>query len=115
MSEPEIEEDHEHDGRAWDRHRARNRARVLKIHGHSLAAWARGIHGQDADRIATAISVGLSAGEDNTDIAHRVIGSRRHNGSNGATEVTRQHIYRLGRGLLSKRKSRMSGASSDVR
>lgn len=111
----EIESEHEHDGHAWDRHRARNRARTLKIYGHPLAAWARGIHGQDAQRIATAISVGLSAGEDNTDIAHRVIGSRRHNGANGMTEITRQHIFRLGRGLLNKRKSRMGGASSDVR
>ncbi len=81
----------------------------LKIMGHTLATWARGIHAQDTQRIATAISVGLTAGDSNTDIAHRVIGSRRNNGADGVTEVTRQHILRLGHGLLKKRKTRMAG------
>lgn len=104
-------EEHEHDGDPWDKHRVRTgRKLTLKIHGHELAHWARNIAAQDAERIHTAISVGLTAGEDNTDIAHRVIGSRRLNGSNGMTEITRQHILRLGKGLLLKRKSRMSGA-----
>lgn len=84
----------------------------LKIHGHSLATWASALHRQDAARIHTAISVGLTAGEDNTDIAHRVIGSRRNNGADGVTEITRQHVFRLGKGLLHKRKSRMGGSSS---
>lgn len=87
----------------------------LRIHGNTLGTWARAIAEQDTARIHSAISVGLTAGEDNTDIAHRVIGSRRMNGVNGATEITRQHIFRLGRGLLHKRKTRMSGASTDVR
>jgi hypothetical protein len=104
ISEPE----HEHDGIAWDRHR--RAPRTLKIHGHGLAAWARGIAQQDAERIHSALSVGLTAGDSNTDIAHRVVGSRRLNGINGATEITRQHVLRLGKGLLHKRKSRMSGA-----
>lgn len=113
--EPEPESaDHEHDSHAWDKHRARGVKKKLKIYGHGLATWARAIHSQDAQRIFTAISVGLSAGEDNTDIAHRVIGGRRHNGANGMTEVTRQHIYRLGHGLLHKRKTRMRGAGKDV-
>ena len=86
----------------------------LKIHGHELASWARAICHQDAQRIPTAISVGLTAGEGNTDIAHRVLGSRRNNGTDGMTEITRQHIYRLGHGLLQVRKSRMGGHSSDV-
>jgi hypothetical protein len=82
-----------------------------RIYGQSLASWARGIATQDAKRIHSAISVGLTSGEDNTDIAHRVIGSRSMNGCNGMTEVTRQHILSLGRGLLSKRKTRMVGFS----
>lgn len=107
-------EEHEHDGEAWAKHRIRmGLKKTLKLYGHELAAWARGIASQDAERIHTAISVGLTAGEDNTDIAHRVIGSRRMNGVNGATEITRQHILRLGKGLLHKRKSRMSGASTN--
>ena len=83
---------------------------IGRLKDAELAHWARNIAAQDAERIHTAISLGLTAGEDNTDIAHRVIGSRRLNGSNGATEITRQHILRLGKGLLLKRKSRMSGA-----
>jgi hypothetical protein len=96
------------------KHIALHVPRTLKIMGHSLATWARGIHAQDTARIATAISTGLTAGDSNTDIAHRVIGSRRNNGVDGVTEITRQHILRLGHGLLKKRKTRMSGHSSDV-
>ena len=81
MTNALIEEEHEHDGEAWAKHRIRTgQKKVLKIHGHELARWARHIAAQDAQRIHTAISVGLTAGEDNTDIAHRVIGSRRNNG-----------------------------------
>lgn len=106
---------HEHEAGAWHKHRVRTgQKKPLRIHGHLLATWARSIAQQDAQRIATAISVGLTSGLDNTDIAHRVIGSRRNNGADGATEVTRQHIYRLGHGLLQKRKSRMSGGELDV-
>lgn len=113
MIDEDIEE-HEHDGEAWAKHRRRTgQKKTLKIHGQTLASWARSIAAQDAKRIHTAISVGLTAGEDNTDIAHRVIGSRRTNGSNGMTEITRQHILHLGRGLLHRRKTRMSGASKD--
>jgi hypothetical protein len=114
---PAVEPDdaeHEHDAVAWAKHQRRmGQPKTLKIHGHELAHWARNIAAQDAERIHTAISVGLTAGEDNTDIAHRVIGSRRLNGSNGVTEITRQHILSLGKGLLHKRKSRMSGTSTD--
>lgn len=107
--DPEVEE-HEHDGEAWAKHRVRTgQKKTLRIHGRDLASWARDIANQDAHRIHSAISVGLTAGEDNTDIAHRVIGSRRLNGSNGMTEITRQHILRLGKGLLHKRKARMAG------
>lgn len=98
-------EEHEHDGVAWAKHRRRTGERKpLRIYGKHIATWARDIAYQDAERIHTAISVGLTAGEDNTDIAHRVVGSRRINGVNGATEITRQHILRLGKGLLHKRK-----------
>jgi len=108
----EDEGHHEHEATAWDRHR--RAPRKLKIHGHELATWARSIASMDAQRIATAISVGLTSGESNTDIAHRVVGTRRVNGVNGVTETTRQHIYRLGHGLLHKRKTRMAGRKLDV-
>lgn len=106
-------EEHEHDGAPWDKHRARFKRKTLKIYGQSLASWARAIFTQDAERIHSAISVGLTAGDSNTDLAHRVIGSRRENGTNGMTEITRQHILHLGRGLLKKRKSRMRGSAPE--
>lgn len=108
-------EEHEHDGAAWDRKRGRFAPRKLKIHGKSLARWAKDILAQDIQRIHTAISIGLTAGESNTDIAHRVIGSRRNNGVEGMTEITRRHILLVGKGLLHRRKTRMSGAPPNVR
>jgi hypothetical protein len=95
------------------RHLRANLPGHVNIFGRSLATWASTLTTHDAMMIESAISIGLTSGDDNTDIAHRVIGSRRLNGSNGATEITRQHIIRLGRGYLRKRKSRMSGASTD--
>ncbi len=110
----EAPEEHEHDAEPFDRHRARFAPKRLKIHGHSLATWASNIIAHEGALMKTAISVGLTSGLDNTDIAHRVIGSRRNNGAEGVTEITRQHLYRLGRGLLHKRKTRMRGAVPDV-
>lgn len=108
-------DEHEHDGEPFDKHRTRFAKKKLLVYGKSLATWAQHINEQDAARIASAISIGLTSGLDNTDIAHRVIGSRRAKGTEGATEITRQHILRLGQGILRKRKSRMSGDSPDVR
>lgn len=106
---------HEHGSEGWDKHRAKHAPKKLKVYGKSLDHWARHIAGQDLKRIETVINTGLLAQDDNTAIAHRVIGSRRHNGINGVTEITRQHILHLGRGYLRKRKNRMGGASTDVR
>lgn len=107
-------EDHEHDGSAFDKHRARFAPKRLKIYGHTISTWARRVAEQDAARIHSAISIGLTSGLEATDIAHSVIGSRRNNGVEGATEITRQHIFRLGRGLLRKRKTLMRGVRLDV-
>jgi hypothetical protein len=95
-------------------HDGSDKPKNLKIHGYELATWARALCHNDVQRIKTAISIGLTAGEGNTDIAHRVLGSRRNNGTDGQTEVTRQQIYRLGHGLLKQRKTRMGGHPSDV-
>lgn len=94
---------------AWDRHRARYAPRRIKIFGQSLATWAKTIVDDETQRVFSAISIGLTSGLDNTDIAHSVIGSRRNNGIEGVTEITRQHILRLARGYLRRRKSRMGG------
>lgn len=110
----EVPEDSEFDGDSFDKHRARFAPRRLKIYGQSLASWARRIAEQDAQRVYSAISIGLTSGLEATDIAHSVIGSRRNNGFEGATEITRQHIFRLGRGLLRRRKTLMRGVRPDV-
>lgn len=106
-------EEGQHDAEPFDKHRARFAPRRLKLFGQSLATWASMIIANDAMLIDSAISIGLTAGDDNTDIAHRVIGSRRMNGSNGATEITRQYFLRLGRGYLRQLKTRMGGASTN--
>lgn len=84
----------------------------LKIYGRSLHFWARSILGNDLKNIESAIKLGVMAGDSNTDVAHRVIGSRKHNGVNGMTEITRHHILHLGKGYLRKQ-SRMSEAPKD--
>lgn len=114
MSELPPVPDHEHDGEPFDKHRARFAPKRLKIYGHTLPTWARRIAEHDAARIHSAISIGITSGLEATDIAHSVIGSRRNNGVEGATEITRQHIFRLGRGLLRKRKTLMRGLRPDV-
>lgn len=108
------DEEHEHHADAWNRHRGRFAPRAVKIHGQSLATWCAHFIAQDSDRIATAIQAGMSAGEDNMAIAHRVIGSAEFNGVNGATEITRQQLLRLGSGYLRKRKRHMGGTGQDV-
>jgi hypothetical protein len=104
---------HEHDAEAWNRHRAKHAPKKLTIFGRDLNHWARSLLGNDLKNIESAIKNGILAGDSNTDIAHRVIGSRKHNGVNGMTEITRQHILHLGRGYLRKAKSRMRGSSAD--
>lgn len=109
----EIVETGEHDAEAFNRHRAKHQPRRIKIGGHTLSTWARGLHANELRIMEMAIRSGIDAGMSNTDVAHNVIGSRRYNGSNGVTEITRQHILRLAKGYLQKRKSRMGGSSED--
>jgi hypothetical protein len=115
MTDALDDSEHEHHPDAWDKHRGRFAPRRLKIHGHSLATWAAQITAHEAARITSEIKIGISAGESNTDIAHRIIGSARLNGGNGATEITRQQILRLGKGYLRRRKTRMGEVVPDVR
>lgn len=103
---------HQHDAKSWNRHRAKHVSKPLKIHGRDLHYWARALLGNDLKNIESAIKNGLLAGESNTDIAHRVIGSRKHNGANGMTEITRQHVIALGRGYLRKKSRNGPGKTS---
>lgn len=111
MSEIGIDTD-EHGAEAWEKHRQRQRPRRIKINGQTLATWARSLLNSEMRLVEMAIRTGLQSGEANTDIAHRVIGSRKLNGTNGVTELTRQHILRLAKGYL-RAKSRMGGSDPE--
>jgi hypothetical protein len=76
----------------------------IKIYGRSLDNWARLLLADELKKIRSAIELGVLAGECSSDIAHRIIGSRAQNGRNGITEQTRQHVVRLARGYIRKRK-----------
>lgn len=111
--EPDVGFDtHEFNEDSWARHRQRQQPRRIKINGQTLATWARSLLNHEMRVVEMAIRSGLQHGEDNTEIAHRVIGSRKLNGVNGATELTRQHILRLAKGYL-RAKSRMSGSATE--
>lgn len=71
-----------------------------KIKDRSLAQWAAAIADADAKRIDNAIRTGLIGGLDNTEIARNVIGSLQVRGVDGVTEITRQHVIRLGRAAI---------------
>lgn len=69
----------------------------VQLEGFSIAQWAHYFSTQDRGRIDAALRSGLVAGLDNTEIARKVIGSLQLLGIDGVTEITRQHIARLGR------------------
>jgi hypothetical protein len=71
-----------------------------EIKGRSLAQWASWIAATDQKVVDNAIKIGLTGGLDNTEIARKVIGSLELRGADGATEVTRQHIIRIGRAAI---------------
>lgn len=102
----------EHSPEAWAKHRQRQKPRRIKINGQTLATWARSLLNNEMRVVEMAIRTGLQNGADNTEIAHLVIGSRKNNGRNGATELTRQHVLRLAKGYL-RAKSRMSGSATE--
>jgi hypothetical protein len=97
---------------AWAKHRQRQRPRRIKINGQTLATWARSLITNEMRTVEMAIRSGLQSGMSNSDIAHLVIGSRKLNGVNGVTELTRQHILRLAKGYL-RAKSRMGGSDTE--
>lgn len=108
----DIDGSSQFDESAWAKHRQRQKPRRIKINGQTLATWARSLLNNEMRVVEMAIRTGLQNGADNTEIAHLVIGSRKNNGRNGATELTRQHILRLAKGYL-RAKSRMSGSATE--
>jgi len=70
------------------------------IMSHTLAWWAQYFAKDDLARIDNAVRTGLIAGQDNTEIARRVVGSQGVGGIDGVTEVTRHRITYLGRAAV---------------
>lgn len=103
-----IVENHEHDEAAWEKHRGRFAPKRITVHGQSLATWAKVLINAEAARVSSALSIGISQGLDPFEIGHKIVGSRKLNGSNGVTEITRQNILRIGAGFLRKRKIGMA-------
>lgn len=81
-------------------------AAVLDI---SLAKWAAYFAQQDIKAIDAAIRAGLINGEDNTEIARKVVGSMALNGVDGVTEFTRNKIAHLGRAAIKAFNQRKAG------
>ena len=79
----------------------------------SLAAWAQYFAREDLKNIRTAISTGLIAGLDNTEIARKVVGSMGLNGVDGVTEFTRHKIGHLGRAAIKASIMRKKNAQGD--
>jgi hypothetical protein len=60
--------------------------------GMSFAKWAKTFADSDLLAIRQAIETGISAGDDSTEIARRVVGSMAKNGCDGVTEITRHRL-----------------------
>lgn len=89
---------------AWNKHRAAQQIPIGPpkqtpkgriVHGNSMAEWAAHMAATDITRIDTAIRNGLLSGLDNMEIARKVVGSMKLQGSDGATEITRRRIIQL--------------------
>lgn len=75
----------------------------------SLAKWAAYFAKLDIQAIDAAIRAGLINGDDNTEIARKVVGSMGLNGVDGVTEYTRHKLAHLGRAAIKDRNYRTSG------
>lgn len=90
----------------FNRRRQQHVYRPKMIGGANLSQWAIHLLADDLKRIDNAIKTGLIAGLDNTEVARKVIGSMSLDGIDGAVEVTRQKIARLGLSAIKPRRKR---------
>lgn len=74
--------------------------------GYSLAQWAAYFAADDAARIDSAVRGGVLSGLDANAIGRKVVGNANLNGIDGATEITRHKIARLGVSLIKPRKKK---------
>jgi SPP1 gp7 family putative phage head morphogenesis protein len=65
--------------------------------GRTLREWAKSIQEADLRRIENAIQSGMVAGETPRQLAQRVVGSARLNGTDGVTEITRRQAEAITR------------------
>jgi hypothetical protein len=76
-----------------------------ELRGYTYAQWAAYFIATDLARIDNAIRTGLIAGQSNTEIARRIVGSQGVNGVDGVTEITRQQLSHLARGAIKAAKA----------
>jgi SPP1 gp7 family putative phage head morphogenesis protein len=65
--------------------------------GRVMKQWTKDLAREDIRRINDAIKIGMVQGESNQDIAARVVGTVRANGTDGATELSRNQLTALSR------------------
>ena len=78
----------------------RKRLGNRKISNLSLTQWAQFFLREDLKAIEGAIRTGLLGGADSAQIARRVVGSAKLNGTDGTTEQTRHKIAHLARAAM---------------
>jgi hypothetical protein len=74
-----------------------------KINGGTLAAICAAFIKSDETRIASALFIGLSRGDDADELVKRIVGSTDLRGSDGATQATRALFQTLGRAIARDR------------
>lgn len=92
----------------------RDRFNNVMVLDTSLAKWAAYFAAIDLKAIDAAIRAGLISGEDNTEIARRVVGSMALNGVDGVTEYTRNKIAHLGRAAIKSANLRKAGQTKGL-
>jgi len=67
-------------------------AAALPFQGRTLRQWLADARQDDARRIRQALYAGAAAGEDPATVARRVLGTASAKGTDGATQVSRNHV-----------------------
>lgn len=67
-------------------------ALAAPVQGRTVRRWLQDAAQDDARRIRTAVFAGVGLGERPDEVARRVVGSARAKGTDGATQISRNHI-----------------------
>lgn len=91
----------------------RTRLGDISVASVSLASWAAYFAREDNRIITAAIQSALVSGDDNVEIARKVVGSMALNGVDGVTEFTRHKIAHLGRAAIKSSNLRVQGLTPE--